>query len=79
MNLRVVTPLREEPPVSDIPGMLRALAVRIESGEISPRTIALIEEDEDGAIVTYGFGHNPPSTHVVGLFARAMIKHGTPL
>ncbi len=67
--------LRDVPSFMDIPGRLRWLADRIESGEFDVRTAVVVIES-DASIRTLSYGENPTTNEIVGLLTRAARMHG---
>ncbi len=58
MTLELVSPLRQGPTVSDIPGQLRQMADQIESGEVAATSaLFIIPADGDWPAV-YGWGEH---------------------
>lgn len=72
-----VVPLRSEPLLNDIAGSLRALADRVEVGEVAPRTLLVIWDDSEVIVRGACVGAVPDRFGLVGMLRCAASKAET--
>lgn len=69
--------LRNTPPLSDIAGSLRAIAARVEAGEIAPNTLLVIWDDPQTMVRGACAGRVPDRFGLVGMLSTARSKAET--
>jgi len=65
------------PPLTDIPGGLRALAAAIEEGDLAPETVVVAWDDPETIVGGACYGAMPSRFGLVGMFKVAADKAST--